>query len=326
MADMTRSRRCIKFAVSPRPMPRHIKAPRGFWGASRQAVALCACLSLSQVALAQVAEQIDYTYDSLGQLTYVSHSGSANSGVTASYQLDAAGNRSNVTVTVPSAAPSFSINNTSAIEGQPLTFTVTKTGATSSTLTVAYATADGTATGNLDYYPTSSTLTFGPSTTTQTITVNTIDDTAVEPSETVLVNLSSPSGGATIGTGQGTGTIADTDAMTTITANTQLNSGQSWVSPDGRFKLTAQSDFNVVLYQGSTPLWSTGTAGTGTLGRLKFQGDGNLVLYDSAGTAHWASNTSGHTGAILGIRNDGNVVILSGAGGTVLWSTNTCCH
>jgi len=68
-------------------------------GASRLAVAGWACLGLGQAALAQVAEQISYQYDALGRLRNVAHSGTVNNGVTAAYTLDAAGNRTNLTVT-----------------------------------------------------------------------------------------------------------------------------------------------------------------------------------------------------------------------------------
>jgi hypothetical protein len=77
-------------------------------------------------------------------------------------------------------------------------------------VTVSFATADGTATAGSDYVATSGTLTFNPGVTTQTITVNVVGDTTVEPNETFLVNLSAPSN-ATIATGQGTGTIVNDD-------------------------------------------------------------------------------------------------------------------
>jgi len=92
----------------------------------------------------------------------------------------------------------------------PFVFTVTLSAASASTVTVNYATADGTATAGSDYLATSGTLTFNPGVTTQPITVSVIGDTTVEPNETFFVNLSSPSN-ATIATGQGTGTIVNDD-------------------------------------------------------------------------------------------------------------------
>jgi hypothetical protein len=111
--------------------------------------------------------------------------------------------------------PTLSINNVSANEGNsgltPFVFTVTLSAASASTVTVAYATADGTANAGSDYNATSGTLTFNPGITTQTITVNVIGDTIVEPNETFFVNLSSPTN-ATLAVAQGTGTIINDDS------------------------------------------------------------------------------------------------------------------
>src|SRR5207244_3355751 len=78
------------------------------------------------------------------------------------------------------------------------------------TTTVAYSTADGTALAGTDYTATSGTLTFAPGETIKTIVIQTVDDTAIEVSETFTVNLSNPTGGV-ISAGQGTGTILDND-------------------------------------------------------------------------------------------------------------------
>jgi hypothetical protein len=135
------------------------------------------------------------------------------------------------------ALPSLSINNVSANEGNsgttPFTFTVTLSAASTSTVTVAYATADGTATAGSDYTATSGTLTFNPGVTTQTLTVQVIGDTIVEPNETFFVNLSAPSN-ATIATGQGTGTIVNDDApaLPTLSINSvSANEGNSGTTP-----------------------------------------------------------------------------------------------
>jgi hypothetical protein len=105
--------------------------------------------------------------------------------------------------------------------------------------------------------------------------------------------------------------------------NTTLARGQGRHSCDGRFFFVHQTDGNVVLYQGGTPLWSTGTHGRST-GNLVMQGDGNLVLYTPGGAAVWSSGTHGHPGAWLGVQGDGNVVVYSGT--RPLWATNTCCR
>jgi hypothetical protein len=112
------------------------------------------------------------------------------------------------------ALPTLSINNVSNNEGNsgttPFTFTVTLSAPSASTVTVNYATSDGTATAGSDYVATSGMLTFAPGITTQPITVLVNGDLVVEPGETFTVTLTTPTN-ATIATAQGTGTILNDD-------------------------------------------------------------------------------------------------------------------
>lgn len=112
-------------------------------------------------------------------------------------------------------APTLSVNDPSVLEGQSgtrnLTFTITLSATSAQAVTVAYATANGTATtANGDYVATSSTanIPIGQLTATVNVTIN--GDTTGEPDETVLLNLSSPVN-ATISDAQGSGTILDDD-------------------------------------------------------------------------------------------------------------------
>jgi len=61
------------------------------------------------------------------------------------------------------------------------------------TITVNYATADNTATAGSDYTATTGTLTFTPGQISQDIIISVNGDTAIEPDETFLINLSNPS-------------------------------------------------------------------------------------------------------------------------------------
>ena len=63
-----------------------------------------------------------------------------------------------------------------------------------STVTVDYATANGTATAGTDYVGTSGTLTFATGETTKTVTVDLVDDALAESFETFALNLSGASG------------------------------------------------------------------------------------------------------------------------------------
>lgn len=118
----------------------------------------------------------------------------------------------------PSPAPSLRIGDVTVTEGntgtRTATFTVTVS-VSSQTVTVAYATGNGRATAGSDYQAASGTLTFAPGETTKIITVLVIGDRLPEPSETFVVNLSSPTN-ATIADGQGVGMIADDEPQISI--------------------------------------------------------------------------------------------------------------
>ena len=90
--------------------------------------------------------------------------------------------------------PSLNINNVTVndgIAGATAVFTVTLSQAATKTVTVNYATADGTAHAGTDYTAASGTLTFSPGTLTQSISVPISPDTTAKANETFQVNLSS---------------------------------------------------------------------------------------------------------------------------------------
>ena len=116
---------------------------------------------------------------------------------------------------VPSV-PSVSIGDVSLTEGNIGTgtalFTVSLSPTSAQQVTVAFATADGSATtSGSDYQAASGTLSFAPGETSKTIGVLVNGDTVIEPNETFTVSLSSAVG-ASIGDGQATGTITNDDA------------------------------------------------------------------------------------------------------------------
>ena len=104
--------------------------------------------------------------------------------------------------------PSLSIADTQGPEGSALAFAVSLSPASAETVTVAYATADGTASGGADYTAASGTLTFAPGETAKTVEVAALADEAAESEETFTVALTNAQG-ATVADGEATGTVAD---------------------------------------------------------------------------------------------------------------------
>src|SRR5439155_888514 len=124
-------------------------------------------------------------------------------------------------------APSLSINDANVVEGNSSTanaiFTVSLSAPSDKTVTVSYATADGTASAGSDYVAQSGTLTFPPGATNKTIIIAVSGDSSAEFNETFFVNLSNPVN-ATIADGQGLGTIRSDDFIA-------LFQGQSFGDP-----------------------------------------------------------------------------------------------
>jgi hypothetical protein len=118
----------------------------------------------------------------------------------------------------PQPPPSITMSDVSVSEGNAdtrvATFTVTLSAGYSQPVTVAYATANGTAAAS-DYRATSGTVTFAPGETSKTITVLVNGDRFGEANETFFVNLSSPTN-ATIADGQAVGTIVDDEPRISI--------------------------------------------------------------------------------------------------------------
>jgi hypothetical protein len=119
--------------------------------------------------------------------------------------------------------PTVSVAGASAQEGNsgptPFVFTVTLSNPSGTPVTVAYATADGTATVlDNDYAATSGTVTFLPGETSQTVTVTVNGDVTFEPNEAFTLTLSAPAG-ATVGTGTATGSVVNDDVIPVISVN-----------------------------------------------------------------------------------------------------------
>jgi len=119
-----------------------------------------------------------------------------------------------VTLTVGGPAVAFALGGVSVDEGSgPAHLTVVLDAPSQETVTVACATADGSATAGPDYASVAGrTLTFNPGQTSRELTVSIADDDLVENDETFTVSLSAPVGAVLGSTSSATVTINDNDA------------------------------------------------------------------------------------------------------------------
>ncbi|HZY83997.1 MAG TPA: Ig-like domain-containing protein, partial [Gemmataceae bacterium] len=177
------------------------------------------------------------------------------------YKDSGGGTTSNVaTVSLTVTAPTLSINDVRANSSglaTTFTFTVTLSSPISQAVTVAYATADGSAMAPVDYFSTSGTLTFQPGQTSQTIGVMVLAHPLPGPDKTFFVNLSAPSN-ATLARATGTGTI--------VSGNLLQLAGPA-VAPAPDVQPLTQGQLAPVVAEAEA-LWSAAGADTVALGGI----------------------------------------------------------
>lgn len=141
------------------------------------------------------------------------------------------------------AVPTVTINDVAIAEGQAGTtianFTATLSAASGKSVSVDFATADGTAmnggtlaTGGQDYNAANGTVVFAPGATTASIAISIAGDKLNEADETFTVTLSNPSN-TTLGTkAVGTGTIQNDDlAPALVITGDDVSEGNSGTTP-----------------------------------------------------------------------------------------------
>lgn len=142
-------------------------------------------------------------------------------------------------VEAAASKPALSIADATAAEGSTgtttVSFPVTLSSASTQTVSVAFGTADGSATAPADYAAASGTLTFNPGEKVATVHVTVVGDTAIEQDEVFTVTLSDPVNA----------TIADASASGTIT-NDDVKPAQVPITP-GSYK-GATSEGNYVFF------------------------------------------------------------------------------
>jgi len=101
----------------------------------------------------------------------------------------------------------------------------------------------------------------------------------------------------------------------TLTTTGRIMPGRSITSGSGQYRLTYQTDGNLVLYNDAarTFVWSTGTQGA-SAGFVILQTDGNLVVYNAAGQPQWSTGSIGYANATFVVQNDGNLVVYASSG------------
>lgn len=176
--------------------------------------------------------------------------------------------------------PQLSISDAIVLEPNLTTATTTLTvrlsQAVTNTVTVAYATVDGSATSqDQDYTPASGALVFGPGETTHTLVVSALGDLRPEEDETFTVRLSSPLN-ATLAKADGTVTIRNDDshAMPRLSiANASVSEGNSGTqSAAFLVTLSNASASTVTVAYSTTDVTATAASGdyTRTTGTLTF--------------------------------------------------------
>lgn len=109
----------------------------------------------------------------------------------------------------------LSVDDPSGNEGDPITFTVTLSLTSVNTVTVNFATLNGTALSGSDYTSTGGVLSFAPGVTTKTVTVQTIENLIDAPNKLFSLVLSNPNQ-ALIADATGVATIIDDDGTPTL--------------------------------------------------------------------------------------------------------------
>ncbi len=134
----------------------------------------------------------------------------------------------------PAVTPDLTVGDVSVDERDfgtvSATFEVTLSEAAGTAIEVNYATRSGTATADVDYTPTSGTLTFASGETSKTVTVTVLADTSDELDETFFLDLTA-STGVNIVDGEGLATIVDDDAPRVNIGDAEVTEGNAGTTP-----------------------------------------------------------------------------------------------
>ena len=173
-----------------------------------------------------------------------------------------------LTITDDDDPPTLSVDNVTTPDESAVirSFTVTLSEASAKTVTVNYATADGTASAANDYISTSGPLTFNPGITSQTVDVTIVQDTIDEAHETFTLALSGEAN-ATIASATGTMTITDDETTPTLSILDASTSDETAANLTITVTLSGQSSETVTVDYAT----ADGTATTARLQIIQLQ-------------------------------------------------------
>jgi hypothetical protein len=194
------------------------------------------------------------------------------------------------------AQPTVQFGFLSGSAGEGLTFSaqVSRTGALGNAIGVSFATSDGTATGGaactagVDYITTSGTLSWAANDPAfKAFNVVLCDDSVIESGETINLTLSSPTGGATLGsTSSVVLTITDNDSTVQFSSATY---SQSETGPTATITVTRTG---TTTGFGATVNYATVAGGTATGGASC---GGSVDYVNTSGTLTFTNTGAGNT-------------------------------
>jgi YD repeat-containing protein len=162
------------------------------------------------------------------------------------------------------ASAQFSVNE----DGTPINvITLTRIGNLTGRNTVTVTPTGNTATATADFNAAPVVVTFAPGETAQTITIPIVNDTLIEPDETILLSLSNPTGGATIGAQAIVNSLLSSAGITGVQKLVE--------NPDGSRRLINADGNELIFAPGQT---------AGTYTYVSPSGDSSLLVKQNNGT------------------------------------------
>lgn len=197
------------------------------------------------------------------------------------------------------SSPTYSI----AEAGVQAVITVIRSNVLTNTVSVSYATQDGTAVAGHDYVATSGTLVFTNGETSKTFSVTIIDDTLIEGDETILLALSAPVGQASlVSPSAATLTIRDDDGSMIIPAGAALISETGGVvngAIDPGERVTLWFAFRNAVGTPATNVTATLLATNGITSPTAAQNYGTMLPGGASASRQFAFTASGTNGGTI---------------------------